>query len=348
MTDEIKKQVGSISYGMEPERFEDTNYLGKEQIESSLGESEKVLKDELEVKIEKKEGFTPNPLNDKYQSIQLPSNFIFYDFKDLKVRKFEIRDLAKMSKVVKTESHKLFKEVIQSCIDQNVNALTNGDFKYLCYWLRLNSYPNSPMSINWRSKYGNDNISLVQKTDIITLSPDITEKQLEQWRSEGFEVPTMGFSDVFTRNDLPEDEDMIYSNAQYFKGNTWEEKIQTMENYLEKNGLEAINKVAEFDKLIDHGVQEEVTVKDLKFFAPDYIKSLEEKMDKIKGVLNSVAGYDSDEAALLNLTLQEMEQEHDSIKKRLDAGEEVLAEPETIFLEVDASEFLSPILSAVN
>ena len=343
-----KNQTEGVFINSQVERFEDVNYIGKKEIEEKLNEKFEVQKDELEVKADRKEGYIPNPVTDKYQSIQLPSNFIFYDFKDIKVRKFEIRDLAKMSKVVKTESHKLFKEVIQSCINQDINALTTGDFKYLCYWLRLNSYPNTPMSINWKSKYGNDNISIIQKTDIITLSPDITEQQLAEWRSKGFEVPTMGFSDVFSRDDLPEDEDMIYSNAQYFKGKTWEEKIATMENYLNENGLEAINNVSEFDKLIDHGVQEEVTVKDLKFFAPDYKKSLEERINKIKSVLNTVTAYDSDEAALLNLTLEELEKEYQELTRKMDAGEEVLAEPETIFLEVDANEFLSPILSAVN
>ena len=166
MSGEVKNRIGGVEYKLNVDdvkvkqnqvgaNFADFNYVGKEQIEKELNEvvENKSVKDEVETD----SGDTSkvnNIQNDKYQSISLPSGFIFYDFKDLKARKFEVRDLAKMSKVMKTESHKLFKEVIQNCIDRDVDSLTPGDFKYLCYWLRLNSYPNSPMSINWKSKYG--------------------------------------------------------------------------------------------------------------------------------------------------------------------------------------------------
>lgn len=361
MSGEVKNRIGGVEYKLNVDdvkvkqnqvgaNFADFNYAGKEQIEKELNEvvENKSVKDEVETD----SGDTSkvnNIQNDKYQSISLPSGFIFYDFKDLKARKFEVRDLAKMSKVMKTESHKLFKEVIQNCIDRDVDSLTPGDFKYLCYWLRLNSYPNSPMSINWKSKYGNDNVSVINKSSIIKLAPDIKEDEYRKWENEGFVVPTMKFSAIFSQDDLSEDDDFLYSNAQYFKGNIWDEKLKTMEDFLEKNGLEALNKITEFDKLVDHGVQEEVTVTDLKFHAPDYKNTLEQRIKKLKEVISSpVLDYDSDEAALLNLNLASLEEEYSELCKKMDSGEEVPAEPETIFLEVDAAEFLSPVLSAIH
>lgn len=361
MSGEVKNRIGGVEYKLNVDdakvkqnqvgaNFADFNYVGKEQIERELNEvvENKSVKDEVETD----SGNTSKSnyiQNDKYQSISLPSGFMFYDFKDLKARKFEVRDLAKMSKVMKTESHKLFKEVIQNCIDRDVDSLTPGDFKYLCYWLRLNSYPNNPMSISWKSKYGNDNVSIINKSSIIKLAPDIKIEEYNKWKEEGFCVPTMKFSAIFSQDDLSEDDDFLYSNAQYFQGNNWDEKLKTMEDFLEKNGLEALNRITEFDKLIDHGVQEEVTVRDLKFHAPEYKQVLLNRINKVKEVLsNPMLDSDSDEAALLNLNLASLEEEYSELVKKLDAGEEVPAEPETIFLEVDASEFLSPVLSAIH
>lgn len=320
--------------------FNDLDYVGKEQVENQIQE---VKDNSLETKSEAK--FVPSEINDKFQSISLPSGFIFYDFDTIKVRKFEIRDLAKMYKVVQNESYKMFKEVIQGCVDIDVDKLTSGDFKYICYWLRLNSYPKSPMTVEWKSKYGNDNVAQVRKVDLQVLAPDITKEQLAAWRAEGFDIPTLKFSNVFDNDKLSDDEDFLYSNAQFFQGKTWEEKIKTMESYLEKNGLEALNKTKEFDDLIDHGVKEELTVVDSKFDPEDYRKVLENRIEKMKKAVLNVDDVTSSEATMLNLMLDTTEKELAELVRKLDSGEVVQADPETIFLEMDSAEFLSPLLN---
>lgn len=98
--------------------FNDLDYVGKDIIENQEAVVN-ISKDSLQTKNEAK--FSPTEINDKFQSISLPSGFMFYDFDTIKVRKFEIRDLAKMYKVTQTESYKLFKEVIQNCVDHDIN-----------------------------------------------------------------------------------------------------------------------------------------------------------------------------------------------------------------------------------
>ena len=319
--------------------FNDFDYVGKDLVEASESTSQN---NSLETKNSAK--FTPSEVDDKYQSISLPSGFIFYDFDTLKIRKFEIRDLAKMYKVMKNQSYSLFKEVIQGCIDRDINLLTTGDFKYICYWLRLNSYPKSPMTVEWISKYGNKNVTPVRKADLQVYAPDITEEQLRAWREEGFEIPTLQFSNAFDE-ELDENDDFLYSNAQFFAGKTWEEKIKTMEDYLAKNGLECLKKTKEFDDLIDHGVKEELTVVDSLFDPQDYKKFLEDRITRMKKALLGVSITESSEAEVLNLMLDNTEKELAKLEQKLQAGEVVQAEPETIFLEMDATEFLSPVLT---
>lgn len=319
--------------------FNDLDYVGKDIIENQEAVVN-ISKDSLQTKNEAK--FSPTEINDKFQSISLPSGFMFYDFDTIKVRKFEIRDLAKMYKVTQTESYKLFKEVIQNCVDHDINQLTSGDFKYICYWLRLNSYPKSPMTIKWKSKYGNDNVAQVRKSELQVLAPDITKEQLEEWEAEGFCVPTLEFSSVF-EEDLSEDDEFLYSNAQFFKGKDWKEKIETLNSYLDRNGLDALQKVKDFDDLVDHGVKEELTVVDSKFDPDNYKNFLQEKISKLKKAVLSIDVSSSD-AQVLNLMLDTMETELATLVKRMDSGEVVQADPETIFLQMDAAEFLSPVL----
>lgn len=321
-------------------KFEDLDYIGKdvvENLEKQANTKEEVLETKEEAKL------IPNPVNDKYQSVNLPSNFRFYDFDNIKVRKFEIRDLAKMHRVMQNESESMFKEVIQGCVDRSIKSLTPGDFKYLCYWLRLNSYPKSPMTVEWRSKYGNESIAQVRKTDLTVFAPEITKEQLEDYRSRGFEVPTLEFADIF-EEDLSDDDEFLYSNAQFFRGETWEEKISNLEKYTEEYGLEALNEVKKFDDLIDHGVKEELVVYDPKFDPIDYRKSLEDKVSKLKNRMTLVEPGTSEEA-MLGLLLDTNQKELAQLVSKLEKGEVVQAEPETIFLEMDAIEFFSPLLT---
>ena len=328
-------------------KFEDYDYVGKKEIEAQENKNASPVK---EMNTKEEAPFIPNiPLDDtRYQSVNLPSNFIFYDFDNIRVRKFELRDLSAMQKVVKTASNKLFKETIQRCVDRDINLLTPGDFKYLCYWLRLNSYPRSPMTIEWTSKYGNKNVTQVYKENITVLAPDITKEQLKQWRDRGFEVPVLKFADIFDEKDENSEDEFLYSNAQFFKGNTWEEKIKTCEDFVNQNGLEALKEVNTFDELIYHGVEEELTVTDSKFDPQDYKKNLETRINKLKLVISNVIDVESEEAAMLNLLVDNLQEEYATLIKKLDAGEVVQADPETIFLEMEASEFLSPLLSTVH
>lgn len=337
-----KKQMVSTIEEVEPDP---NDYVGAQEFNKAVEEVHK--EPEEEIKPAKKAPYAKKQIDDRYQSIYLPSKFAFYDFKALMVRKFEIRDLSKMFNAVQSGSYDAFKDVIQGCIDVDINDLTPGDFKYLCYWLRTNSYTRTPIRIEWTSRYGNKCISEVTKDTITTLEMDATPEQLKPWLDKGFTAPTMRFASIFQDENLSEGDDYMYSNAQYFKGNTWDEKIANMEKFLNENGLEALNDVAEWDKLIDHGVEEKFKVFDLNFNPEEYKKKLEEKVKKAKILKNNLDKND-DDYLLVSSTLVALQNELDNLKAKLKKGEEIRPEAEEIFLEMGPDELLSPILPKGN
>lgn len=327
------------------ENIENRQYIGQDQeqlLDQQDSDTDQVITSPS------KPAYIKNDVDDRFQSTSLPSGFKFYDFDSIMIRKFEIRDLSKMYQVVTTGSYSLFKQVIQGCINVDVDLLTPGDFKWICYWLRANSYPKTPIHVEWVSKYGNKCVSTVTKDQITTLAMDTDDRTLEQWKQKGFVAPTLKFTDVFENGSLSEQDQFIYTNAQYFKGDTWEQKINTMEQYLNANGLEGLNDVKQWDSLIEHGVEETLTVTDLNFDPEKYLSLLKEKITKTVGVAKSLTDQQSDDYILVTSTLKALKKEYKQISDKISKGEEVRPEPETIFLEVGPYELLSPILTKSN
>lgn len=345
--DELKPQeIKKENIEQKVSSFEDipnpNDYVGSENIEEKLSNP---VENDPQILSKEKAPYVKNQIDARYQSIYLPSMFKFYDFKTIMVRTFEIRDLSKMYSCLQSESYKLFKEVIQGCVDVDVDLLTPGDFKYLCYWLRTNSYTKTPIRVEWMSKYGNKCISEVTKANITTLELDTDMKVLEPWIKKGFTVPTMKFADIFQDGQLSESDDFMYSNAQYFQGNTWEEKIQTMEKYLNENGLEALADVEEWDKLTEHGVEEQMKVYNLNFDVQKYKELLESRIRKAKILLNNLQDKEGEDYLVVSSGLVTTQKELEDLNKKLEKGEEIRPEPETLFLEMGPYELLSPLLA---
>lgn len=81
---------------------------------------------------------------------QLPSQGVFYPYDDLSIRKMNYLDLKKMCRAQATKSFRTMVEVIAATVDRPVMQMTSGDFWYLMYWHRINSYLTSPMTIEYK------------------------------------------------------------------------------------------------------------------------------------------------------------------------------------------------------
>jgi hypothetical protein len=88
-------------------------------------------------------------------SIDLPSRFAFYNFKDLYIRPFRVLHLAKVAKANATGSLQMIAEVVSSVLstpsgEKNLAfKLTMADFTAVLYWLRFNSFTKKTMQVEF-------------------------------------------------------------------------------------------------------------------------------------------------------------------------------------------------------
>lgn len=84
-----------------------------------------------------------------YSSVDLPSNFAFYPFKQLSVRPLKAIDQAKLHQAALRKSLRHTVEAISSTLGDGVSAydLTPQDFYFLMYWQRTNSFLKVPLVV---------------------------------------------------------------------------------------------------------------------------------------------------------------------------------------------------------
>lgn len=84
-----------------------------------------------------------------YEDISLPSEFASYPWKDLQIRRFNIEELRAIVRSRTSGNLRHLIRAIDSTLSRPVTELTQGDFWYIMYWHRLNSYKKSPFVIEW-------------------------------------------------------------------------------------------------------------------------------------------------------------------------------------------------------
>ncbi len=86
-------------------------------------------------------------------SIELPSRFHYYSFKDLYVKPLRVTHLAKLSKAVEQGSLQIQVEAISSVLETTSGEkdlafkLTSADYNAVLYWLRLSSFSKPSMRV---------------------------------------------------------------------------------------------------------------------------------------------------------------------------------------------------------
>lgn len=96
----------------------------------------------------------PTPISTAdYVSIDLPSNFVYYPFKDLYIKPFRIPHLAKLAKADARSSMQLIAEVVSSVLitpegHQDIAfKLSIADLNAVMFWLRMNSFTQASMGV---------------------------------------------------------------------------------------------------------------------------------------------------------------------------------------------------------
>jgi hypothetical protein len=215
----------------------------------------------------------------------LPSDFIAYpelERRSLYVRPFQLTELKLLSKNIVQQDVKHIIRAVDLVIDMDANRLTVGDFYYILMWLRLHSFPKSPISVRWtcdqpvwRTLDGQNflawdktpdsaegkkweqlpcdvqNNEAIHNANLKVLElPDGTELP------EGFDFPRVG--DLAALGEASKDPEMamLVKGIQWIKG-SWTEKVKLAEG---PNGMDLYDTGTALAETIIHGVAEEAVL----------------------------------------------------------------------------------------
>jgi len=245
--------------------------LEEEEVEISPLEREEAIRALNNViKVKARPPIAEHVTSGKFEFMDLPSSYIFYDFDSVFVRPFNVGDLRRMSVAVRTLSQSMLMDIVAGCMTQDPRELTPQDFYYILYWLRSRSYPKTPMTVRWASRYGVVDDAVVNRSDFkeVRLEKENNKKLFKEMHERGFDYPRMydvESSDGLDWTSLTQDEeydgyDWLYSRSQYFTAQDDETIIQRMKR-IEKNDVTDLEEARDMMLKLKHGVEERLPVR---------------------------------------------------------------------------------------
>jgi hypothetical protein len=183
-------------------------------------------------------------------------------------------------------SPRLLGEAVGHCIDRSPFELTVGDFWYLMYWLRINSYPKAPYEIRWtcmedehlqavqkREKTGAslNNVEVITRTKITqkNLDAEACLKLIEDAAEMGMSLSIPTFGDFVHSSEIraelndalsPDDEWML-PFASCLDKTHGETLIDRFRWLTEEGSPDMMFILEKFMQTSDHGVIEKVNAK---------------------------------------------------------------------------------------
>lgn len=218
----------------------------------------------------------------------LPSGGVTYDFTDIYVRQFILRELPllHLGMTAKVRPHQHIIRAVQMTCSVDINQLTDGDFCYVMAWLRRNSFPEFPVNaqytcnnmvyINNKNSIGVGITAKTAKSLGYWLSP-CAHKQTELVKRVEIDVHTLDDDDLSIKNpeiDFPrvgtltDFYDFIGTrpSMKYMgtlarwvkKGSTFKAKLAYLMSQKDMKLLEEIEKTS---KLYFHGITERIRLR---------------------------------------------------------------------------------------
>ncbi len=215
-------------------------------------------------------------------AVELPSKFVFYDFKELYVHPFRGKHLAKLARASKEKNARLLAEVMSSVLSvpgKNIPGiafqLTLPDWYWLLYFQRRSCYTKVSFTHKWRCRNPKhiqeclegqkDPETLVQQSLIDTSVLEVRDFQPfeipESIADLQVHCPTQGdvvlsVEDPRFGND-PEYEWTAQLACLIYPGLPWNERLAAVDN-LEAHQIEALKDYE--DRVLDFGVTEKANV----------------------------------------------------------------------------------------
>ncbi|QIG70228.1 hypothetical protein EVB87_128 [Rhizobium phage RHph_N28_1] len=173
--------------------------------------------------------------------------------------------------------------------EMDIRDLTVPDWHSHLYWLRLNSYPRSPFTVPWISRYGNENISRVTSSHFEFEELAMTREEFLKWRKKGITFPTLRDMEMLTNPEMNDATRWTITYAQYvyIEGPVTPDLMKRKIDALNKGGPDLIADINEFGALMSHGVVEQISVRDEKFEINAAIEYIENEIEQLTTALNA-------------------------------------------------------------
>lgn len=282
----------------------------------------------------------------------VPSLYVPYGFNDLYVRPITVPLLSKLFLAHKTKNFSLVVDVFNECVSEDARVLTPSDFNFLLYWIRDNSFTKTPITVSWLSKYNNRNELQFRSSTLTINEIEFSRDDFVPYREFGLCFPTVRDMELLKDDNTDPESYWMLDYAQYVALPTPSEsyrtyvqdKLAALTALIEQHGLEdVILKINEFSVRIAHGVDETVKVRD-KLFDPlkaaDYFESLATNAFEVVAQLTEEQKRNEGLGAVG--ILQEANallRDADNLRKRVAAGETVIADEEVVAIRIEATDF---------
>lgn len=199
--------------------------------------------------------------NSKFVKITgLPSLFIPYiedGLTELYIKPFELPELTLLSKAAALGTYHHLIRAVDNCISYDINKIGIGDFWFIMFWLRTNSFPKTPYTLAWNCNspffknketgeylYYKDvakwNVTVEQLETEHEATPcgtanaspinreSLTIKELDEdfILPEGFDFPRVAIMDELEEALKDTEQTFLAPGIQWLPGLTWDEKIR--------------------------------------------------------------------------------------------------------------------------
>lgn len=307
-----------------------------------------------------------------------PSHFVPYGGKRFFIKPLDWSSLSRLHAIRMKNNKNSFSQmldVFNSCIKGiDIRDLTPGDFYSFMYWTRINSYPKTPLTLNFDSRYGGDTRKIMVRMskgerdsklrriekagqttndknfhELEIMELTMTEAEFAEWKAKGIRFPTVRDMELLSTQPIPDELQYISKFAQYIK---IDEELND-DNYFQKHidaltsmDLSFIEEIDTFAKLITHGVVEKIGIIINDLDEKVYLEKLIKQRDTFHSVLT--VALDSEDAdptqvTLVTSSLASLNEEIERVELAITNNEKIVPDEEEVRVSINLNTFF-PIL----
>ena len=100
-----------------------------------------------------------------HSDITLPSECVAYEWKDIQIRRFTVNEIRGMIRARTSGNLRHLIRAVDGTITRPITDLTTGDFWFIMYWHRINSYKKTPFLLSWTCT-NHDHLARVENGEV--------------------------------------------------------------------------------------------------------------------------------------------------------------------------------------